>query len=319
MKIDLQLLRSPTGQLVTVGLLAMTVTVMVAWQHRPSTTEMAPIQSTPNKVSLPQVCQRSGARLNLPAPQPPTTVTQQLTDAAVALVPMILPLSVSYLAIPTAEQPVTRVIPFGRLIPCETVFALESNRLDTPVIGLVTEEVWSEGQLIIPLGTEVHGHATLDRSRARISAQGRWTLIGPPRATVRRTTSHIDAVALERSDGRSRNSEEGSAGLRGVVFHSSQAKEARLFAATFLATATTALQDTRSSAGLLGESIVPAATIRNASLAGTSAVLRDYAAQLAKAVAEDGVYVRVPAGKPFYLYVTSTDSAAADQSSLPTL
>jgi hypothetical protein len=28
------------------------------------------------------------------------------------------------------------------MIPCETVVTLESNRLATPVIGIVTEDVW---------------------------------------------------------------------------------------------------------------------------------------------------------------------------------
>ena len=45
-------------------------------------------------------------------------------------------------------------------------------------------------------------------------------------------------------------------------------------------------------------------TARNASLSGTGAVLREYAQQLRDAITRDGFYLRVPAGKPFYLYVT---------------
>ena len=60
---------------------------------------------------------------------------------------------------------------------------------------------------------------------------------------------------------------------------------------------------------------MPAATARNATLAGTGAVLREYAEQLREAVARDGFYLRVPAGKPFYLYVTQTlDRGAAPRS-----
>ena len=49
---------------------------------------------------------------------------------------------------------------------------------------------------------------------------------------------------------------------------------------------------------------VPATTVRNATLAGAGAILREYADRLKEAVARDGFYVRVPACKPFYLYVT---------------
>ena len=57
-------------------------------------------------------------------------------------------------------------------------------------------------------------------------------------------------------------------------------------------------------AGLVGETSLVASTARNAGLAGTSAVLREYAQQLRDAIARDGFYLRVPAGKPFYLYLT---------------
>jgi hypothetical protein len=81
-------------------------------------------------------------------------------------------------------------------------------------------------------------------------------------------------------------------------------RETKLFAATFLSTATSALQDTRASAGLVGDVSVPAATARNATLAGTGAILREYAQHLRDAIARDGFYARVPAGTPFYLYIT---------------
>ena len=100
--------------------------------------------------------------------------------------------------------------------------------------------------------------------------------------------------------------QDGSAGLRGVVVKTDDERELILFAATFLSGATAALQDTRVTASLLGEVALPAATARNAALAGTSAVLRDYAQHLREAIARDGLYVRVPSGKPFYLYVTET-------------
>ena len=51
---------------------------------------------------------------------------------------------------------------------------------------------------------------------------------------------------------------------------------------------------------------VPSVSGRNAALQGTADVLNAYARQIQEAIARDGFYVRVPAGKQFYLYVTET-------------
>ena len=51
---------------------------------------------------------------------------------------------------------------------------------------------------------------------------------------------------------------------------------------------------------------VPTATARNAVLAGTGAVLREHAQAIRESIPRDGFYLRVPAGKPFYLYLPQT-------------
>ena len=51
---------------------------------------------------------------------------------------------------------------------------------------------------------------------------------------------------------------------------------------------------------------VAQATAKTAALAGTSSVLDQYAAQILDSINRDGVFVRVPAGKAFYVYVTQT-------------
>jgi hypothetical protein len=51
---------------------------------------------------------------------------------------------------------------------------------------------------------------------------------------------------------------------------------------------------------------IPISTPQNAALQGTSAVLNNYAQQIADSIKENGFYVRVPAGKQFYLYVMQT-------------
>src|SRR5438067_44326 len=70
------------------------------------------------------------------------------------------------------EQLSNDYAPFGRLVQCELVVTVDSSSINTPIIGLVTEDVWHDGRLIIPAGAEVHGTAKLDRVRERIASNG---------------------------------------------------------------------------------------------------------------------------------------------------
>ena len=203
------------------------------------------------------------------------------------------------------------------------MLALESNRLETPIIGLVTEDVWHDGKRVIPAGAEVHGRAALDRARERIAGQNQWRIVWRTSNAEDGMELPVEGLVLDRQFDAASGSwgeHDGSAGLRGQVVKTTDARELRLFAATFLATATAALQDNRLAAGLVGESAVPATTAKNAVLSGTGAVLRDYAQQLREAIAKDGFYLRVPAGTGFYLYVTQTiDWSQAKRASVAAL
>ena len=48
------------------------------------------------------------------------------------------------------------------------------------------------------------------------------------------------------------------------------------------------------------------------------AVLREQAQAIRESIARDGLYLRVPAGKPFYLYVTETLDRGRAQRTPPT-
>jgi len=231
----------------------------------------------------------------------------QPSAAAAPKAPTVLPISLTPV---TATHQVSskRFAPYGRLIPCETVITIESNRLETPVLGLVTRDVWHDGRIVVPAGAEVHGRASTDRARERLAAQGAWTIVWRTPGADNGTELSVQGLALDRDrvSAGEWGLHDGSAGLRGEVLRTNDWHEVELFAATFLSTATAALQSTRTTATLLGEAITPAATVRNAALAGTSTVLRDYANQIRQAIERDGIYVRIPAGKAFYLYVTQT-------------
>ena len=199
--------------------------------------------------------------------------------------------------------------PYGRLIPCETVVTIESSRLDTPVIGLVTDDVWHEGRLIIPAGAEVHGRASLDRSRERVAVAGKWVVVWRDGTSLNGTELVLSGIALDRQKNDTTGEfgmRDGSAGLVGQLIKSDNWQEVKLFASTFLAGMASGLQEMRNQGTAYGDVAVPVASGKNAALQGTSDVLNLYAKQIQDVIARDGFYVRVPAGKQFYLYVTET-------------
>ena len=201
--------------------------------------------------------------------------------------------------------------PYGRLIPCETVITIDSAKIETPIIGFVTEDLYHDGRLIIPAGAEVHGKAQVDRSRERIASEDNWYIVWRSTDRFNGAELPLHGVALD-MDRDYRNGTwtltDGSAGLRGDILKTDNWAEIKLFAATFLSAAASGLQQTENvSSPLTGATQqVPLSTPQNAALQGASAVLNQYAQQIADSIKRDGFYVRVPAGKQFYLYVEQT-------------
>ncbi len=319
---------SPTGQVVLVATVLLLGILAVRWQNEKRVAVPLPAAKPTPSVTLPKTLTREGSRFKAPLP----TVTSvnaannlipANTGAAVPEKPQALPLTL-YTAAPesTPNAPRAPVAPFGRLIPCETIVALESNRLETPVIGLVTEDVWHDGRLVIPAGTEVHARAALDRTRERLAVQGPWKIVWRTPDADNGAELAVEGLALDReyaADTGAWGPNDGSAGLRGQIVKADDDRELKLFAATFLGAATAAMQDTRMTAGILGEASLPITSARNAALTGTSAVLREYAQAMRESIARDGFFLRVPAGKPFYLYVTQTLDLAQTRRPEPSL
>lgn len=194
--------------------------------------------------------------------------------------------------------------PFGRLISCQLIITVDSSALDTPIIGLVTEDVWHDGRLIVPIGTEVHGTARVVRMRERIASQGQWTLVWQDGKEMR-----LSGLALDRekeASGEGWAITDGSAGLRGQLLKNDDYAEVKLFVASFLSGAAGAFTERETT--LLGSQAT--ATVGNAGLGGIQQVLNIYAKQIMDTIEREGFYVRVPAGKQFYLYVTETMDAS---------
>jgi len=192
--------------------------------------------------------------------------------------------------------------PFGRLIPCETVITVDSSSMQTPIVGLVTENVYFGGRLIIPAGTEVHGMAQTDRQRERIAGNTSWTLVWQDGEEMQ-----LKAIALDREFDNSTNQSgwgitDGSAGLRGELLKTDNLADIKLFAATFLSGAANALTEKQQT--IFGPINSP--TLNNAPFQGAQAVLQTYAQQIFDSIQKNGFYVRVPSGTQFYLYVLQT-------------
>jgi hypothetical protein len=233
------------------------------------------------------------------------------------------PLPISLYHSTTVETEVSDTYaPYGRLIPCETVITIDSAKIETPIIGFVTEDVWHDGKLIIPAGAEVHGRAQVDPSRERIASEDNWVLVWRTTDRMNGAELPLHGIALDMERNETTGTwqlTDGSAGLKGDILKTDNWAEIKLFAATFLSAATTGLENTQNSTNALtGQTTqTPLDTPKNAALEGASAVLNQYAQQILDSIKRDGFYVRVPAGKQFYLYVNQTidlDNAKRGQS-----
>lgn len=195
-----------------------------------------------------------------------------------------------------AFKPPKIFAPPGVLLPCQLVVTVDSGSLETPVIGLLTEDLWHNGQLIVPAGTEAHAFAKRGRARDRIEVQGTWRLVWLDGREL-----EVSGIALHCAHDPEKDAYEvsdGSAGLKGQVLKSDEFLEYKLFAATALGAAARASEETTET--LLGSK--PKNSLENAGLEGASAVADRYAHLLIDQIDGDGLYVRVPAGTDFYIY-----------------
>ena len=321
----LPFLRSPTGNIVVFAVFVLLggVTMLRSnARERAQTARMTKVESTAPSTSVESITRPSlpfvpALLVKKTDMKSPGTATEEEAPAERGFrrnqsppKPRALPISLVSAAADPAPQLSKTYAPYGRLIPCETVITLESSKLDTPVIGLVTDDVWHNGELIIPAGTEVHGRASLDRSRERIAASGKWVVVWRDSSPLNGTELVLNGIALDRQKDDTSGEfglRDGSAGLVGDLIKSDDYQEVKMFASTFLAGVASGLQQLRNQGTAFGDVVqVPAVSGRNAALQGTADVLNAYAHQIQEAIARDGFYVRVPAGHQFYLYVTET-------------
>ncbi len=227
--------------------------------------------------------------------------------------------------------------PFGRLIKCQLVETLDSvTARSEPIVALVTEDLDWNGRVIIPAGTEAYSYAkpeaSLDASGVgRLVDNGEWTLVLPAGAGGGNGRELIlKARALDRGESvvgprglvQSWGPSDGADGLVGATLSTLDDREIKLFVAAAIsgmAQGIGAVAQRQVAApgipGVLGATQI-APTLGNA-LAGSlgtgaTEVMNQVAGRIRDEIAKRGAYVRVPAGKAFYLFVEQTiDPGAA--------
>ena len=204
--------------------------------------------------------------------------------------------------------------PAFRLVKCQLVNTVDSSILATPIIGLVTDDLWWNGKVIIRAGSEVHGVASVDSVRERIASKGDFTFVlNEPDGRGRELVVRGLALDMERGEEfDTYGITDGSAGLRGDVIRTANNDVIKLYAASLINGIAGAFSSGAS--GILGNRVYT----NNSSLGlsalqggvigpvagGTQGVLDLFADQIAASISRDGFFVRVPAGKQFYVYCT---------------
>ena len=213
--------------------------------------------------------------------------------------------------------------PYGRLIKCQLVNTVDSSSVETPIIAIVIEDVWHDGKVIIPAGTEIHGKANSVTLRNRISTDRSWVLVWRTKSKENGFELPLTGLALDYNrdikTGRFHITD-GSAGLRGFVIETDEYAKLKLYASLFLKGATQGVTDllleearsqdqntfVNSTQNNSEKSSQNKNQIKIGMASGVKEVTDLYAKQMLDAITRDGVFVRVPAGTSFYLYIMQT-------------
>ena len=212
------------------------------------------------------------------------------------------------------REPKGNYAPAFRLVKCQLVNTVDSSNITTPIIGLVTDDLWWNGKIIIRADSEIHGVANVDRVRERIASDGEFTFVlNEPDGSGRELVVHGMVLDMEKVDNLdSYGITDGSAGLRGDVIRTANSDVIKLYAASLISGIAGAFSSgangvlgnrvyTNNSS--LGMSALQGAVV-NPVVGGTQSVLDRYAEQISSSIERDGFFVRVPAGKQFYVYCT---------------
>ena len=188
-------------------------------------------------------------------------------------------------------------MPFGTLLKCKLVNTIDSANLETPVIAVLLEDVWQNGKKVIPANTLVHGTARAGRLRDRVNASGPWRFVWQDGRELA-----FNGVALDREyehDIDGYGITDGSGGIKGRLMATDDLQELKVLASAALSGFARGTQDRTQNA--LGTTIT--GSVSNGVREGVGDVFDLYAKRTLKDIEENGYFVRVAAGREFYVYV----------------
>ena len=246
------------------------------------------------------------------SPARPAKEAPKMAEDAPRAVPTPKPPPIPQAIFATKEQPRSEFfLPYGRMLRCELVNTVDSTLIDTPIIGLITEDVWHDGRLVIPAGTEVHGSAQKAPARERIGSERQWMLVFQDGRELPLSGTVLD-YAPNGSNPDAWGETDGSAGLRGYMIASDKYAEAKAILASMLSAGAGAFPAMTNIISPLtgGVTQVQNGGYQEAIAAGIQAGGQIYSQRLLDGLEKEPYYVRVPAGTLFYLYITQTVSLA---------
>ena len=303
-KIWTEIFQKPAGRLVLFlvigGIFLAFVLVRRAPRPKPDNTPVASqatqaksysfdqnIPTTPRTQATPSAVESDRVARATPTPKPPPPIPQTIFA--------------------TKEQSVSEsFLPYGRLLRCELVNTVDSTNIDTPIIGLVIEDAWNDGRLIIPAGTEVHGAAQKSPVRERIGSDRQWFLVFQDGRELPISGTVLDYAPDPKNPDAWAESD-GSAGLRGFVVKSDKYAEAKAILAAMISAGAGAFPEATTLISPLGGATrLNNGGIDSAFSAGFQAGGQMYSKRLLERLDRDPFYVRVPASTTFYLYITQT-------------
>jgi hypothetical protein len=188
-------------------------------------------------------------------------------------------------------------MPFGTLLKCKLVNTIDSANLETPVIAILLEDIWQNGKKVVPANTLVHGTAHAGRMRDRVTASGTWRFVWQDGRELAFSGIALDREYEHDIDGYGIT--DGSAGLKGRVMATDDLQELKMLASAALSGFARGTQDRTQTA--LGTTVT--GSVSNGVREGAGEVFDLYAKRTLKDIEDNGYFVRVAAGKEFYVYV----------------
>ncbi len=306
-KIFTELFQKPTGRLI-LFLVAGALVLAFVFSGKSRTT---PEALKPNLPAQATTAKHTSFEQNIPTPppsKPSTPETPPSQEVIRSVPPPKPPPPIPQAIFATREESRSEYyLPYGRLLRCELVNAVESTNIETPIIGLITEDVWQAGRLVLPAGTEVHGLAQKTAARERIGSERQWVLVFQDGRELPLSGTVLD-YAPDGTGGGQWAETDGSAGLRGYMIAADKYAEAKAILAAMISAGAGAFPAVTNIISPLtgGVTQVQQGGYQDAIAAGIEAGGQIYSQRLLEGLKNDPYYVRVPAGTTFYLYVSQT-------------